>query len=175
MFTEYASGLPAPLSWAVASTVANKEFLARDGLLRQDFGVYCPMIRRRVRHARQVRDVLRPLFPGYLFVQVPHQRGRLRPVELTTGIRQLIKCGDAPAMIGDTFIRGLKAREVDGAIVKPDQPYQIGQSIRITAGALEGQIATILELNACDRVVVLMQLLSRSVKVQIMAFDIVAA
>ena len=175
MFTEYSVGQTDPVFWAVANTAPNKEALAREGLERQDFNVYCPMIRKRVRHARQVRDVLRPLFPGYLFVQVPRERHRWRPIDSTTGVRRLVKSGDTPGLIDDTFVRALRAREIDGAIVKPTVPYGIGQSIRITSGALEGQIATIIEMNERDRLLILMQLLNRPVKVHVFASDVTAA
>jgi transcriptional antiterminator RfaH len=174
MFTEFSSGQAHPIFWAVAHTQPNKEAFARDSLERQDFTVYCPMLKKRVRHARQSRDVLRALFPGYLFVQMPRETARWRPIASTTGIRQLVKCGDVPGVVCDHFVRALKAREVDGAIVKPLRPYAVGQPVRLTGGAMEGQIATILELDDRDRLLVLLQLLNRPVKVRVDAQSVAA-
>ncbi len=174
MFTEYSNGQAEPVYWAVANTKPSREAVARDGLERQDFTVYCPMLKKRVRHARQTRDVMRALFPGYLFVQMPRETARWRPISFTTGIRHLVKCGDGPGVVGDSFVRALKAREINGAIVRPAEPYRIGQPVRLTGGALMGQIATIIELDERDRLLVLMQLLSRPVKVRVEAADVAA-
>jgi transcriptional antiterminator RfaH len=174
MFTEFSNGQAEPVYWAVANTMVNKESAARDSLERQDFTVYCPMLSKRIRHARQTRNVMRALFPGYIFVQMPRETMRWRPISFTTGIRHLVKCGDVPGVIGDAFVRALKAREIDGVISKPHEPYQVGQRVRFMTGPMEGQVATILELSDRERLMVLMQLLNRPVKVRIEAADIVA-
>jgi transcriptional antiterminator RfaH len=60
--------------WAVVNTQPHHERTALDHLARQEFNAYCPMARRRVKHVRRVQDVLRPLFPGYLFVRLSRKR-----------------------------------------------------------------------------------------------------
>jgi transcriptional antiterminator RfaH len=67
--------LSAP-KWVAVNTHPHRERFALDNLRRQDFGAYCPMIRKRIRHARRTQDVLRPLFPSYLFVEVDPERQR---------------------------------------------------------------------------------------------------
>jgi transcriptional antiterminator RfaH len=56
-------------SWFVLSTHPHREAWALENLSRQQFNVYCPMIVKRVRHARRTYDALRPFFPGYIFVE----------------------------------------------------------------------------------------------------------
>ncbi|WP_423416403.1 transcription termination/antitermination NusG family protein [Hyphomicrobium sp. B1] len=48
-------------------------------LRNQGYEVYVPVLRKQIRHARQVREVLRPLFPGYLFARLTHSTMRWRP------------------------------------------------------------------------------------------------
>jgi transcriptional antiterminator RfaH len=62
------------------------------------------------------------------------------------------------------LIHALRAREVDGAIVRPPVPYQIGQQVQVVAGSCDGFVATILSLDEKDRVTVLLDLMSRRVK-----------
>ncbi|CAL8971076.1 Transcription antitermination protein RfaH [Rhodoplanes serenus] len=109
-------------------------------------------------------EVSRPLFPGYLFVALDPIRERWRPILSTLGIRTIIRNGDLPSRVDGRFISSLKAREVNGAIVKPTQPYIIGQAVRIAGGAFDGLAAKVIAMNEKDRVVVLLDLLNRTVK-----------
>jgi transcriptional antiterminator RfaH len=155
-----------PSTWAVVNTQPHRERLALSNLERQDFRVYCPMVLKRIRHARRTQDVSRPLFPGYLFVQVDPDLQRWRPILSTFGVRTIVRCGDRPSLLADAFIQGIKACEIDGAIVRPASPYTVGQQVRMATGPFDGLVATIIEMDEKDRLVVLMDLLSRPVKVR---------
>lgn len=152
-------------NWLVVNTQPHKELFAIENLLRQDFSVYCPMVPKTVRHARRVRGVLRPLFPGYLFVKASAGEGRWRAIQSTLGVRRLVLQGEAPACLGGGFVESLRAREIDGAVVLPTEPYRPGQAVRMTGGAFDGLIATILDLDEKGRITVLMELLNQSVRV----------
>jgi len=153
--------------WAVAATHPSKEHLALKHLARQGFETYCPRIRRRVCHGRRYVDKLRPLFPGYVFVEVPLRRAEWRPILSTYGIKTIIRFGGEPAMLDDKFIETLKSRESEGAITCPAAPYQVGQQVRMTGGAFDGVVATILSVNSSERLVVLMDLLKRGVRTSV--------
>jgi transcriptional antiterminator RfaH len=165
--TEYGQYLGEPASWAVVNTHPHKERLALENLERQEFRAYCPLIRRRRSHARRVSEVLRPLFPGYLFVKINPELQQWRPILSTVGARTLVRCGDQPSTIEDGFIRSLRAREVDGVITRPGSPHQIGQEVRLAGGVFEGLVATIIDMDERDRLTVLMDLLNRPVKVKV--------
>jgi transcriptional antiterminator RfaH len=154
-------------SWAVIATHANRERTAIEHLERQNFEVYCPQLRKRVRHARKSQDVLRPFFPGYLFVKLAGGEASWRPIRSTFGVRSLITCGARPGLISDAFIEGLKAREIDGAVARPDRSYSIGEHVRICGGPFDGLIGTIIDMDERQRLTILMDLLSGQVKVSI--------
>ena len=165
--TEYNCFLGHAVRWAVVNTHPHKERIALNCLVADGFRVYCPMLKRRRSHARRVDEVLRPLFPGYLFVVVCPDSVQWRPILGTQGVRRLVRCGGHLSLIEDEFVRTLKAREVDGVIAKPEAPFHIGQKVRMGLGAFEGIIGTIIEMQEKDRLVVLMQLLNRAVRVKI--------
>ncbi|MEQ1716486.1 MAG: transcriptional activator RfaH, partial [Hyphomicrobium sp.] len=50
-------------------------------------------------------------------------------------------------------------------IIRPEQPFHIGQHVRIASGAFEGVVATIISVDERDRLTLLMDLLKQSVKV----------
>jgi transcriptional antiterminator RfaH len=168
-------GSAEPSTWAVVNTQPNREPVAVANLVRQGFDVYCPLIRRHVRHARRTQDVLRPLFPGYVFVALDPNRQRWRPILSTFGVRMLIRSGERPNLLSDEFIQGVRAREIDGAVVRPEIPYQLGQDVRLTGGAFDGLVATIIAMDERDRLTVLMDLLNRPVKVRVDAALVAAA
>jgi len=165
--TEYGQYLGEPASWAVVSTHPHKERFALENLERQDFRPYCPLIRRRRSHARRVSDVLRPLFPGYLFVRIDAESERWRPILSTLGVRGLVRCGDRLSLLEDSFVRGLRAREIEGVIERPARPYSVGQEVRLAGGAFDGLVATIIEMRERDRLTVLTQMLNQAVKVKV--------
>lgn len=156
-----------PGKWVVAATQPRKERFAQEHLERQGFEPYCPLIHRRIRHARRYRDELRPLFPGYVFVRVALNRAEWRPICSTYGVRKLIRFGEEPALLEDQFIEALKAREKDGAIAPPAAMFKVGEKVKLTGGAFEGLVATILEVGTNERLLVLMDMLQRGVRTTI--------
>jgi transcriptional antiterminator RfaH len=153
--------------WVAINTHPHREHFALENLRRQQFDAYCPMLRKRRSHARRVDTVLRPLFPSYLFVRADARLERWRPILSTHGVRTIVRTGDELSFIDGAFIASLKAREIDGAIVRPARPYQIGQRVVITAGPFDRIIATIIEMDEKDRLVVLLDMMNRAIKVKL--------
>lgn len=160
--------------WFVVNTHTHKEHIALENLLKQGFTSYCPLMRRRIKHARRSQDVLRPLFPGYVFVQAKLGIQAWRPILSTIGVKTLIRFGERPGVLDDRFIQSFKAREIDGAIVRPTEPFAVGQQVRLCGGAFDGLVATIISLQEKDRLVVLMDLLNQSVHVKTSAQNVMA-
>ena len=59
------------LNWMVLTTHAHSEEFAIENLVRQDYEAYCPMIVKRIKHARRAYDAKRPLFPGFCSGRYP--------------------------------------------------------------------------------------------------------
>jgi len=159
-------GASAAHNWVALATHPHKEQVALENLERQGFSAYCPKIRKTVRHARRSRDVLRPLFPGYVFASFSRSANRWRGMASTFGVRRVIAFGGTPCLLSSDFISSLKAREVDGALTRPATPYRLGQTVCLTSGAFEGLVATIIEMDEKQRLVVLLDLLNQSVRVK---------
>jgi transcriptional antiterminator RfaH len=153
--------------WIIVNTHPHREHMALANLLRQNFTAYCPMIRQRRKHARRVAMVLRPLFPGYLFVRAEPQSTRWRPILSTYGVKTVVRAGEQLSYLENAFVASLRAREIDGAIVRPAHPYHVGDKVQIAAGPFDGIVSTIIELDERDRVVVLVELMNRGVKLRL--------
>ena len=59
--------------WYVINTKANNEFLVKHKLKSQNYHVYCPQYISAVKHAKKIRKIIKPFFPGYLFVRLDTQ------------------------------------------------------------------------------------------------------
>jgi transcriptional antiterminator RfaH len=161
------------IRWLVVNTQANKESVAIQHIANQKFTAYCPMIRRMIRHARQNRLVLRPLFPGYVFVAHDPLDGQWRSLLSTVGVRSVVRNGERPSLLDGGFVTALRRREEEGAVARPESPYTIGDQVRLLGGPFDGLVAEILGLGEKDRLTVLLDLLSRPVKVEVSHSSIV--
>jgi len=112
-------------AWVVVNTHPHKERLALENLARQSFATYCPMLRVRIRHARATRQALRPMFPGYVFAAVASDLQRWKPILSTFGVRSVVRSGDRLSFLPEGFINALRAREIDGAVVRPTAPLPL--------------------------------------------------
>jgi transcriptional antiterminator RfaH len=151
----------------VVNTHPHREQIAIENLTRQGFESYCPMIKRRRSHARRITTVARPLFPTYLFVRIDPTVSRWRPILSTFGVRSLVRFGDQLGILDNAFIEELLKREEDGCIVRPAEPYRVGQQVTVRGGPFDGIVATIVSLQERDRVIVLMELLQQRVRAKV--------
>ena len=164
-------------NWVVASTHPHKEQVAVENLQRQGFRAYCPRVRRRIRHARRLQQVLRPLFPGYVFIRLDPETEQWRSIDSTLGIRNLVRFGDRPGTIPNGFVAGLQLTEQGGAVAVPRARdcYDVGEKVRMREGPFEGLIATVLAVTESERITVLMDMLCRSVRVRVSLDEVVPA
>jgi len=84
-------------------------------------------------HRARWREVVCPLFPGYLFVR--NRSVEWHEVLRTPGVLTVVKQGGRPALIADTFVAGLRdAIERTGA-----EPGQVTEAVVIVQeGPLKG-------------------------------------
>lgn len=163
------------LTWLVVNTHPHREHFAIENLERQKFEAYCPQMRKTLRSRRGMREVLRPLFPNYVFVHVDvADRAVWRPILSTYGVRRVVRFGDQTPTLDAAFITALRNREIDGAVVKPVSPYEVGQDVRISGGAFDGIVAKIIQIETNDRLMILMDLLGQSVRGRIQADQVSA-
>jgi len=154
-------------SYAV-QTQPNRENLAVSHLERQGFDVWLPRIERIIRHARQTKRVRRPLFPGYLFINLDLETARWRVINGTVGVSHIVSFGQVPSVVDSAFMTALKASEnVDGLVEADHGDLKLGQDVEILSGPMAGKIGKLLRLDPGNRVTVLLQMLGHFVHGQI--------
>jgi transcription termination/antitermination protein NusG len=111
-----------------------------------------------------------PLFPGYVFVHAPlaHQ---LRIVQVP-GVVRLVGFGPVPTPLPDEQIETLR-RALDLKVGTAPHPYlKVGRRVKIISGSLAGLTGILLRNKNGDRVVLSIELIMRSVAVEVDVADI---
>jgi transcriptional antiterminator RfaH len=154
-------------AWYAVRTKPNQEKLARLNYEQQGFRVYLPMIRKVVRHARRKEEVLRPVFPGYLFLHLAPAEQNWSVIASTRGAVAPVRFGDTHVPVPDWVIDQLKAREEGGALTPSALKRRILQPGTAVSVNLDSNIETqgvVFSWRGTDNVVVLLDLLSRKIK-----------
>ena len=159
--------------WYVAHTRPQAEARAREHLLHQGFEAWLPEYRKQRRHARRTDQVLRPLFPRYLFVHLDLDAERWRSVLGTAGVQHLVG-GDPPTPLADAVIDLLKSRvDAEGLVpVSPALSLKPGDAVRIADGPLADLEGFFLDIDEKDRVAILLRLMGRTLRVQVAGRDV---
>ena len=119
--------------WFVARVHPNRENSAQFNLDRLGFRSFAPRVRRTIRHARKLRNVLAPLFPGYIFLILDLSKDRWRAVNSTFGVASLIMGAEQPMPVPCGVVEALVITE-NSELVRADNDLEIGQRVRIVSG-----------------------------------------
>jgi transcription antitermination factor NusG len=153
--------------WYAARTLHNRENSACFNLARMGFNTFVPRVWRTTRHARKTRNVMAPLFPGYVFVILDLSRDRWRSVNGTVGVATLIMGGDKPAPVPRGVVEALLAMRESSGAVRFDHGLQIGQKVRILSGPFAETLCRIEHLDDRGRVRVLLEIMGGQVVAQL--------
>lgn len=163
--------------WCAVSTKSNAEDKAVFHLMRQGFRVMLPKHLKRRTHARKVEWVPRPLFPGYLFVEIDPDRSPWRAIRSTVGIFDVIRFGEKPAAVPEEIIDEIAARQDENGLVKTHDGdnFKPGDAVRVLQGAL-GEFEALFESSDDrNRVTVLLNMLGRQVRARVSKNAVFAA
>jgi len=154
--------------WYAVHTKARDESLAEEHLGRQGFATFLPRIKASRRRRGRWREVIEPLFPGYLFIRLDLHTQDSSPIRSTRGVLGLVRFGDEPAQVPADLIAGLMAASATTAgIVREEHLFKPGDRVEIVLGPFAGLPASILAESGEERVQLLLELLGRANKVSI--------
>lgn len=165
------------MRWFVVHTRVHAEKQAAAHLRNQGFTTYLPCYRKRRSHARRIEIVQAPVFPRYLFIQMDEKTAPWRAVRSTVGVTDIVRQGERPASVPDGIVQAIQAREDRDGLVSlmPQEQFHKGERLRIAAGTFEGQTGLFECAGDEERVVVLLELLGRTVRVSMPALDVARA
>jgi transcriptional antiterminator RfaH len=161
--------------WYAVNTQPRQEARADENLRRQGFYSWLPRFQRQRRHARRADQVLAPLFPGYLFVQLDPEIERWRSINGTFGVIRLLSSGDMPLAVPDGLVEEImQRRDASGTVVVPPRRLVVGEAIRVAVGPFADLEGLFQEMSGRDRVVLLFNLLGRKVRASVQMSELAA-
>lgn len=161
--------------WYVAQTLAKREAGAAAQLAAQGFGVFTPRVVKTVRHARKLRTVLAPAFPGYLFVALDLARDRWRSVNGTFGVARMVMGEETPMPVPTGVVESLLSYVDATGVCRFDRDLVEGQVVRVTVGPFAQAIGELVRLDANGRVRVLLEIMGGKVAATLERSSLVAA
>jgi len=156
--------------WYAVYTCANHEKRIAAELTQRSVENFLPVYSsvRRWKDRRVTLDL--PLFPGYVFVRLA-LRDRLRVVQIPSVVR-LVGFGGVAAALPETEMEIVRAGLSRGLRAEPHPFLTVGRRVRITGGPFAGLEGILKQKRSGLRVVVSLELIQRSVAVDVDAADV---
>ena len=151
-----------------------QEDCARLHCARQGYETFLPKFKTYVVARGQRRPVVRPLFPGYMFVRIID--GIWYSLTGTRGVLSVLRDGDFPARVPEHEITYLQQRFGElGNKELHSSRFEPGQSVRVIAGTMRDLVGTFEDLAPGDRVRVLFEMMGRATRVELKERELAAA
>lgn len=113
----------------------------------------------------------RPMFPGYLFCRLD-LAARLLPLFTTPGFHRLVGFGHSPSPLADADIEQVRRIMTSGLALLPWPRIEPGSPVEVASGPLAGLRGTLLSFRRRHHLLVAVDLLQRSVAVELDASSV---
>jgi transcription antitermination factor NusG len=151
--------------WFVVWTESRAEKKVESRLAEIGLEPWLPKVKERRRWSDRWREVVTPLFPGYLFAR--GGAAQLSRLLRTPGVLTVVKHGARPVLLASDFITSLRrAVENPGVgVERVDDPvdYRQGDEVIVREGPLAGVRGVVQEMRSSRRLVVWVEHIGRGV------------
>ncbi|HEY6343175.1 MAG TPA: UpxY family transcription antiterminator [Bryobacteraceae bacterium] len=153
------------MNWYALQVRQRTEKLTAQLLNLKGYEPFLPTYLLERRWSDRIKTFDQPLFPGYLFCRLdPLLR---LPILTTPGVISIVGAGREPIAIPETEVNAVW-RIVESAASAEPWPYLTsGDTVRIAEGPLQGVDGILVTLKNSSRVVVSINLLQRSIAVEV--------
>ena len=159
--------------WYAAYTNANHEKRVSEQLGVRNVEHFLPLYAslRRWKDRRVMLEL--PLFPGYVFVRTALQN-QMQVLQVP-GVARLVGFDGAPAALPEDEIETLRTSLGNKVRAGPHPYLTTGRRVRVQAGPLAGLTGILLRRKSGTRLVITVDLIQRSVAVEVNEDDLMAA
>ena len=158
------------MHWYLIYTKPRQEKCALQNLEQQGYQCYLPLLPREKLRQGALALSEEPLFSRYLYIKLAQDimAKSWSPIRSTKGVSRLVRFGAEPAKIDDALVDLLKAHEAS-ALGEPERLYKVGERVQLTQGPFAGIEGVYQMADGDRRVMVLIELMSKNVKVRVAA------
>ena len=155
----------ATTSWFAVQVVGSREKRVQAILTYKGYEVLLPLYKVLTKWSDRDKESERALFPGYLFVRF--DPGAIAPVITTSDILQIVGVGNRPVPIPEDEIATIQILTRSHAQASPCPYFSPGDKVMIVEGPFAGVIGMLVRAKSELRLVVTVELLQRSVSVEV--------
>jgi transcription antitermination factor NusG len=156
--------------WYAVYTRSRHEQFVKKQLDGKEVENFLPLYEKISQWKDRKKAVTLPLFPGYLFVRIP-LRERVKVLK-TFGAVNIVGNGQGPLPIPEDQIQNVQSFVKGGLRLDPHPYLKLGNKVRICEGPLEGMEGILIRKKNQVRLVVSVDLIQRSVSVEIDSWKI---
>jgi len=154
-------------SWIVARNKPNQDKIALINLERQNFEFFQPTFKTMSRRQNKFKEIIKPVFPGYIFIAINLEEKNWHKINNTRGISRIIVFGNEIPLIHCELIKELQHRFSLNNIPKITNPLKIGMNVEISNGPFAQLIGKIEEIDADQHIWILLDILGTQTRVSI--------
>jgi transcription antitermination factor NusG len=163
-------GRTSPANWYAVYTCPRHEKFVAEQMNRRQVECFLPLYRTVRRWKDRRKELELALFPGYVFVHIaPDER---LPVLQSAGVVRFVSFNGHPAPVVDSEIEPLMRALATGVRLEPHPYLTIGRRVRIRYGPLAKVQGILTRRKDRYRVVLSLDILMRSVSVEVDESDI---
>src|SRR5260370_36488666 len=156
--------------WYAASTFAKNEKRVAEQLQGRAVDHFLPLYSSVRRWNDRRVQLQMPLFPGYVFVRLA-LRDRMRVLEIPS-VARLVGFGGPPIALPDNEMEAMRIGLASQLRAEPHPYLKVGRQVRVVSGPLAGLEGTIARKKKQLRFVLSLDLIMRSVAVEMDAADL---
>jgi len=154
-------------NWYLIQFKRNSHRIAERNLNRQGFKTFLPLQNFTAKHGSKFSTNIKPLFPGYMFVNIKSDGVPWHRINSTIGVYRLICHDGLPRRVPDAVVSGLISRCDRFGKLLPSTLIRRGDCVEIESGALANFIATVESIDSNKRVWMLMDIMGQTTRVQV--------
>jgi len=161
MVTSFPPEIASP--WFALKVRARSEPVAVSALRNRGYDPFCPTYSERRRYKDRMKIIENAVFPGYLFCRFD-LRHKVSVIS-SHSVEYLVSVAGVPSEIPENDMRNIRRAVEAGA--RPMTYFKAGQRVRVEVGSLAGIEGLLLRCPSGDRLVISIDLLQRSVSLEI--------
>jgi transcription antitermination factor NusG len=172
MHVEAEHGATNEFYWYAVSSRSRHETMVATALTNTGVTTFLPLVSEMHSWSDRRKLVDVPLFPGYVFVQIPNSAEAKLRVLKTSGVVQFVGNRKGAVPIQDKEISDVRAALEQKIGCSPYPFLQLGQRVRIRGGSLDGVEGILVGRDSATKLVISIELIQRSLAISVYNFDV---
>jgi transcriptional antiterminator RfaH len=150
--------------WTILQFKPNAHKIAEHNLNKQNLKTFLPFEEITKYKNKKFVTNQRPLFPGYMFVEIEKNRSLWHKINSTHGVSKLLTFNNQLSVVPDALISSIMERcNKEGALLSPKK-FSKGDSVRIVSGPFGNFLATVDNIDENQRIWVLLDIMGQATR-----------